>query len=301
MSLIHDALRQSTAAAGGSPSPLATASWPRQLAGYRRPAAWLAAGMLIAAPVAFLLARPHAGNRTTAASVVTVMPTTAVMPAPVATEPTSISQEPEPAVPAIAIASAPAPASMPVPEATSEPDNIPAPGNVATTVTAPAAAAIADNVPARDSTPPPAAQIQLSVRKLDSAGSRAATADENNAVAVRMAMSTLNAAVADHDAGATADAITQLQGLLPAQSLTLLRARAWAAHGGGDYAEAERLYRTILDRVPDDEHAGVNLALLDARRGDVDDARARLDRMAARNSRSPQIAQALAELDAARQ
>ncbi len=301
MSLIHDALRQSTAAAGGSPSPLAAVSWPRQLAGYRRPAAWLAAGMLIAAPVAFLLARPHAGNRTTAASVVTVMPTTAVMPAPVATEPTSISQEPEPAVPAIAIASAPAPASMPVPEATPEPDNIPAPGNVATTVTAPAAAAIADNVPARDSTPPHAAQIQLSVRKLDSAGSRAATADENNAVAVRMAMSTLNAAVADHDAGATADAITQLQGLLPAQSLTLLRARAWAAHGNGDYVEAERLYRTILNRVPDDEHAGINLALLDARRGDMDDARARLTQMAARNSRSPQIAQALAELDAARQ
>jgi len=296
MSLIHDALRQSTAAAGGSPSPLATASWPRQLAGYRRPAAWLAAGMLIAAPVAFLLARPHAGNRTTAASVVTVMPTTAVMPVPAVVEPADVPKEQEPA-----IASTPVPVSMPVPEATSEPDNIPAPGNVATTVTAPAAAAIADNAPTRDSTPPPAAQIQLSVRKLDSAGSKAATADENNAVAVRMAMSTLNAAVADHDAGATADAIAQLQALLPAQSLTLLRARAWAAHGSGDYAEAERLYRTILDRVPDDEHAGVNLALLDARRGDVDDARARLDRMAARNSRSPQIAQALAELDAARQ
>ncbi|KRG88299.1 hypothetical protein ABB34_00395 [Stenotrophomonas daejeonensis] len=296
MSLIHDALRQSTATAGGSPSPLATASWPQQLAGYRRPVAWLAAGMLIAAPVAFLLARPHAGNRTTAASVVTVMPTTAVMPVPVAAEPIGMQQEP--VLPAPVIASAPAPAPTPVPEATPEPDNTPAPVN---TVSVPAMAAIANNVPTRDNTPSPTAQIQLSVRKLDSAGSRAATADENNAVAVRMAMSTLNAAVADHDAGTTANAIAQLQALLPAQSLTLLRARAWAAHGSGDYAEAERLYRTILDRVPDDEHAGVNLALLDARRGDVDDARARLDRMAARNSRSPQIAQALAELDAARQ
>jgi len=301
MSLIHDALRQSTATAGGNPSPVAAASWPQQLAGYRRPAAWLAAGMLIAAPVAFLLARPHAGNRTAAASVVTVMPTTAVIPAPAVVEPANMPREQEPAVPVPVIASAPVPVSTPVPEATPEPDNMPAPVNVATAAVAPATAAIADNAPTRDSTPPPAPQIQLSVRKLDTAGSRTAAADESNAVAVRMAMSTLNAAVADHDAGATADAIARLQALLPAQSLTLLRARAWAAHGSGDYAEAERLYRTILDRVPDDEHAGVNLALLDARRGDVDDARARLDRMAARNSRSPQIAQALAELDAARQ
>ena len=74
------------------------------------------------------------------------------------------------------------------------------------------------------------------------------------------------------------------------------RARAFA-----QFEQAERLYRAILDRVPDDETAGVNLALLDAQRGEVDDARARLGRMAARNARSPQVARALAELDAARQ
>ncbi|SBV36793.1 conserved exported hypothetical protein [uncultured Stenotrophomonas sp.] len=303
MSLIHDALRQSTAAAGGSPSPLAAASWSRQLAGYRRPAAWLAAGMLIAAPVAFLLARPHAGNRTAMAGVVTVMPTAAVMPTSAVAVSADMPQEPavpSPA-PAATVASASVPASMPAPEAAPEPENLQAPKDVATATAAPAVASIADNASTRDSTPPPASQIQLSVRKLDGAGSKAAADDERNAVAVRMAMSTLNAAVAEHDAGTTASAIARLQALLPAQSLTLLRARAWAAHGSGDYAEAELLYRTILDRVPDDEHAGVNLALLDARRGDVDDARARLDRMAARNSRSPQIAQALAELDAARQ
>lgn len=297
MSLIHDALRQSTVATGGSPSPVADASWSRQLAGYRRPAAWLAAGMLIAAPAAFLLARPHAGNGSAPASVITVMPTTAVMPAPAAAKPTDMPREQEPSAQAItAITSA----STPTTDATPTPESSPAPLDTAP-IAAPAVASVANSAPTRGNTYPPTSQIQLSVRQLDATGSKAAADDESKAVAVRMAMSTLHAAVAGHDASGTANAIARLQALLPAQSLTLLRAQAWAAHGGGDYAEAERLYRTILDRVPDDEHAGINLALLDARRGDVDDARARLDRMAARHSRSPQIAQALAELDAARQ
>ena len=41
----------------------------------------------------------------------------------------------------------------------------------------------------------------------------------------------------------------------------------------------------------------VNIALLDARRGDVGDARDRLTRLSARHLRSPQVARALAELD----
>ena len=45
---------------------------------------------------------------------------------------------------------------------------------------------------------------------------------------------TLNAAVGNHDDAATASAIERLQALLPPQSLTLLRARAWAAHAGGN-------------------------------------------------------------------
>ncbi|KAF1698651.1 hypothetical protein CSC62_03610 [Pseudoxanthomonas jiangsuensis] len=165
---------------------------------------------------------------------------------------------------------------------------------------APAAAAIpAAQAPARTDVQVVASQIQLSVRKAD-ASTRAAASEEADANAVRGAMAELNAAVGEHDAEATAAAIARLQALLPAESLTLLRARAWAAHGQGDYPRAEQLYRAILDRVPDDEHAGVNLALLDARRGEMAEARARLDRMAARNARSPQIVQALAELDAAR-
>lgn len=109
-------------------------------------------------------------------------------------------------------------------------------------------------------------------------------------------MTRLQVAVADGDAGARDQALAQLQAILSADSLTLLRARAWAAHGSGDIDQAEHYYRAILQRMPDDEHAGVNLALIDARRGDMDDARERLARMAARNSRSLMISRALDEL-----
>lgn len=228
--------------------------------------------------------------------------TTAALPAQPVTEagPASAAAG---ATPDMAVAGLPAPAAeggIMAPR----PDIAAATASPQAPVAASAAPAPAVNpaaqAPARTDVQVVASQIQLSVRKADAAGSRAAASEEADANAVRGAMAELNAAVGEHDADATTAAIARLQALLPAGSLTLLRARAWAAHGQGDYARAEELYRAILDRVPDDEHAGVNLALLDARRGEMAEARARLDRMAARNARSPQIVQALAELDAAR-
>lgn len=114
-------------------------------------------------------------------------------------------------------------------------------------------------------------------------------------------MSRLQAAVAGGDIAVRDASLDELQKLLPADSLTLLRARAWAAHGGNDIEGAERYYRAILQRVPDDEYAGVNLALIDARRGDVNEARERLARLAARNSGSPMVSRAQAELETVRQ
>ena len=225
---------------------------------------------------------------------------TAALPAQPATEagPASAATG---ATPDMAVAGLPAPAAeggimAPRPDIAAAAS----PQAPVTASAAPAAAAIpAVQAPARTDVQVVASQIQLSVRKAD-ASTRAAASEEADANAVRGAMAELNAAVGEHDAEATAAAIARLQALLPAESLTLLRARAWAAHGQGEYPRAEQLYRAILDRVPDDEHAGVNLALLDARRGEIAEARARLDRMAARNARSPQIVQALAELDTAR-
>ncbi len=107
--------------------------------------------------------------------------------------------------------------------------------------------------------------------------------------------------MAEHNLDAAHVALKQLQAQLPPESLTLLRMRAWVAHGGNDMHSAEQLYRQVLERVPDDANAGVNVAIIDARRGDVDDARIRLQRLASLYPRSTQVSRALAELDAPRQ
>jgi tetratricopeptide (TPR) repeat protein len=326
MSLVYDSLRQpaadAAAVARGTPSPHG-APWRDALAGYRRPALWLLCGMLVAGPLGFLLSRPATvqapladanpaaaepatpaiataipaqvatdGNAPVAAAAVAAPAPTAAdatpVPAPIAGSP-AIGPATLVATSAAAIAAAPAAAATDMASATAVE---PAPAN---TVTAPPAGA-----GAQTEVQVVASQIKVSVRRRDAANAAEPTDDDVDPRAVREAMAALDAAVGAHDAAANAAAIARLQALLPSGSLTLLRARAWAAHGGGDFAEAERLYRAILERVPDDEHAEVNLALLDARRGDVDDARARLDRLAARNARSPQVLQAIAELDAAR-
>ena len=283
MSLIHDALRQSAAASDGTRPVPARALPPRLAQWPRRPAVWLLAGALVAGPVGFLLSRPTPAPAP-APTITAIMPVTAVMPMPASSAP-----PPQTRPASMTIANVPAMSTLPPPAAAPR---------MARPDAAPASYPLAAN---NETTLPAAAQVQVSVRQRDAASDKGNTGDETDSVAVRMAMNALNAAVGIHDDAATASAIERLQALLPPQSLTLLRARAWAAHAGGNPAEAERLYRAILDRVPDDETAGVNLALLDAQRGEVDDARARLGRMAARNARSPQVARALAELDAARQ
>ena len=142
--------------------------------------------------------------------------------------------------------------------------------------------------------------MKISVRSAGagaSADSRSATAEEPDGATVRMAMGRLQTAVADKDATARQQAMENLRTLLPADSLTLLRAQAWNAHGSDELKLAEQYYRAILQRVPDDEYAGVNLALIEAHDGQLEQARDRLNRLAARNSRSAMVSRALAELD----
>jgi hypothetical protein len=321
MSLIYDALRQpaTDAAVVRDAASRRVAPWRHALAGYRRPALWLLSGILVAGPLGYLLSRPG----TVEAPVASANPGTeesrepAIQAAPAFDRGDALAVSPAddaPAVSAPAVATMPttadaAPVQAPVPSAAVASTSAAAPVAAAmptdtATVTGPApapvAAVAASGSGMQTDVQVVASQIKVSVRNRDAANARAPTDDDADPAAVREAMTALNTAVGAHDDDARIAAIARLQALLPAGSLTLLRARAWAAHGGGDFAEAERLYHAILDRVPDDEHAGVNLALLDARRGDVDDARARLDRLAARNARSPQVLQAMAELDAAR-
>ncbi|MDP5238570.1 hypothetical protein Q9Q94_03465 [Uliginosibacterium sp. 31-16] len=61
--------------------------------------------------------------------------------------------------------------------------------------------------------------------------------------------------------------LDQLAATLPSNSLSLLRAQAWYAVRGGDLTGANRLYRNLLERLPGDENASLNLASLEARAG----------------------------------
>jgi predicted Zn-dependent protease len=110
------------------------------------------------------------------------------------------------------------------------------------------------------------------------------------------ALASLQRAVAQSDAAAIEQQLQALRQLLPADSLTLLRNEAWVAHNRGDLVTAEDRYRQILSRVPEDTQAGVNLALLEAGRGQTDVAQGRLLRLAAENGDSSIIAQALAQI-----
>jgi|GEM_PF-4489839 Thioredoxin domain-containing protein len=77
--------------------------------------------------------------------------------------------------------------------------------------------------------------------------------------------------------------------LLPDQSLTLLRMRAWYAVSSGDDSEARKLYRQMLDRTTNDENAGINLAILEARAGRVDEAKKILNNLANHHPDSEQL------------
>ncbi len=73
--------------------------------------------------------------------------------------------------------------------------------------------------------------------------------------------------------------LSKLQSKLPAQSITLLRMQAWYAVDTSDDNAARGLFLRILDRVPEDQNAGVNVALIDWRDKNFSAALARIDRL----------------------
>lgn len=86
--------------------------------------------------------------------------------------------------------------------------------------------------------------------------------------------------------------------MLPPRSLTLLRMQAWLAHERGDVASALALYRRILERVPGDQTAAINLAILEAAHGNGASARQRLRRLRADDSESRAIEHAIGMVEA---
>lgn len=287
MSLIYDALRQNgTASPQGTTTPVARAHGGGRRTGYL----WLsAAGSVL---LGYALVHALSGN---AAPPVAATATRAPLAAP-ATAPATASVT----VPVAVAAPAPVAAAAPIPP-------LPPLAPRATTRTS-AAPVGGSDVPA-PATPAPrlattpsglevvhvqSQQMNITVSTRQPARDAAPAADTSTRIPD--ALASLQRAVAQGDAAAIEQQLQALRQLLPADSLTLLRNEAWVAHNRGDLVTAEDRYRQILSRVPEDTQAGVNLALLEAGRGQTDVAQGRLLRLAAENGDSSVIAQALAQI-----
>ncbi len=307
MSLIHDALREHDAPAlPVRPAPRAS-WWARQAPSTRGPLLFAAAGLggfVLAGAV--LLGVGARGTAAPSAVAGSGAPPARAVDAPAAAPTTAATLATPPPAPAVAPAPAPAvaptasAASVAVQPPESTPAVVPAP-QPASDTPASNTPGVATPAPARSAPPPataandsaaPAIHIEVERR------SGAAPADAgSDGRAVEQAVADVERAMAGGDLDNARQALARLAGLLSPESLTLLRMQAWVAHAGNDTDQAEALYRRIAERVPEDVNAGVNIALLDARRGDADAARARLARLSGRHPRSPQVARALAELD----
>lgn len=180
--------------------------------------------------------------------------------------------------PAAAVHATPAVPSTPVPPVAAAPV-------VAAPVTPAAAVAVAATAPAgpaNATAAPPAAPRAVPVRQARSARpaapvepAPAAPAVDDTPVELRFAR--LVTAMRE---GRDSDAERELAALrerLPAGSLGLLRAQAWFDLRGGRDAAAASGYRAILERMPGDEEASINLASIQSRQNKPEEARATLD------------------------
>ena len=88
--------------------------------------------------------------------------------------------------------------------------------------------------------------------------------------------------------------LNALAGQLPPSSLSLLRARAWYALETGQTAAAQDYYKSLLERLPGDEEASVNLAALELQAQRIEPARKLLREALVQHPDSEEIKAALA-------
>lgn len=119
-------------------------------------------------------------------------------------------------------------------------------------------------------------------------------------VTVEQHYALLSQALAAHDADDAQGHLAALEQQLPPESLTLLRARAWYLSKTQDAASARSAYRMILERLPGDENAGLNLAALEAQAGRIDAARTLLSEVLHEHPESTGAQQAIAQLSKGR-
>lgn len=304
MSLIHDALKSMDTAAASPAAPAATAR-PRAVTAPRggRPA-WLDGALAFAIVVAagglgWVLWQSQKQPKPLPPVVAVAAPVL-----PVATLPALAASQPLVEVPALAgatpVVDSPAASAQPAAVAAATAP-APMPSEVAPAPSAPALVAQVQAAPAPAAAPMPASGVMVAQAATGQADVRTAT--PRPAAAPRPARATRAVAppmvvpapapvvdetpvelrfarfVAAMKNNQTADAERELAALkarLPAGSLGLLRAQAWFDLRAGNDASAAEQYRAILDRMPGDEEASINLASIHSRRGKPEEARATL-------------------------
>ena len=319
MSLIHDALKSMDAPQDSKPA-MARAS----KAAVRGRPAWLDAMLAFAVvlgagilgwfvwqtqmkPKALPPPMAAAPNPVPAPAPVAVTSPVTETAAPAAAPASTMAAAPAPAVPALAVVPTPAvaaaaPAAAPVQSPT------PAPA-VAVEPAAPKTVLAAG--PRGETVAPAAAAVNRSGTTRQARGVNRSTTAAAPAVAPAPAVDDAPVElrfarfVAAMKESRTADAERELAALkerLPAGSLGLVRAQAWFDLRAGRDAAAADGYRTILERLPGDEEAAINLASIQSRQQKTEEARATLDAASRLQPDSAALRAALAQFTpAARQ
>jgi Meckel syndrome type 1 protein len=265
MSLIHEALREMDATTA-SRAPAAV----RSLRPRHRDAAAFSSGPMVKAVLAVVAVLAGGGVAwwTMQGPAAPAIPATPAVQAPAAFVP-------PPVVTAQPMADAPPQAVVPVTSAKHVSNNSP--------VDLPPAA-IYTRRAERPASPKPAP------RKTQAAPAPAPemTLEERHAL--------LRKSVASGDLDSARAHLAALERALPADSIALLRVRAWYAAHAGNAAEARKAYEAVLERLPGDENAGLNLAALEAREGRSEAARILLAEVLQAHPESEAAQQALRRL-----
>jgi hypothetical protein len=298
MSLIHDALKSMDTAAASPAAPAATAR-PRAATAPRggRPA-WLDGALAFAIVVAagglgWVLWQSQKQPKPLPPVVAVAAPVL-----PVATLPGLAASQPLVEVPVVGgatpVADLPAASAQPAAVAAATAP-APMPSAVAPMPMAPARAAQVQAAPAPSAAPvfaPAVVVAQAATGPADVRPAAPRPARAMRAVAppvavvppapvvddtpVELRFARFVAAMKNNQTVDAERELAALKARLPAGSLGLLRAQAWFDLRAGNDAAAAEQYRAILDRMPGDEEASINLASIYSRRGKPEEARATL-------------------------
>ncbi|GEM_PF-1494825 len=186
-----------------------------------------------------------------------------------------------PSVAAVAVAAdavRPAPVSAPAPAVVALPPSrertaVPAPVLVADAATVPnplpvrpAAEPPRSARPAHAHVPVQASPVQASPVRATAAARPAAVPPAAAAMPVEQRFNAFLQAMRTGDMPGAGQHLAALRRDLPPGSVSLLRAEGWYALAGGDADAAARIYQDLLDRLPGDEEASINLASIESRR-----------------------------------